>query len=208
MPHEIEYRVVGPDGTIRWVEGKGRVEYEGGRPARMTGVCMMVTRRKEAELARVTSLEEANRLKDDFLATLSHELRTPLNAILGWVQVLETGDLSSDGEHRAFDIIGRNARLQAQLIEDILDVSRIITGKLEIDRLPVRVDQLLEDSASSGVLPAADAKRFRWSGRSPRTSPRSRATRSACSRCLATCSRMRSSSRPTPASSPSLRRGG
>ncbi len=157
VPHEIEYRIVAPDGTIRWVEGKGRVEYEGGRPARMTGVCMMVSRRKEAELARVTSLEEANRLKDDFLATLSHELRTPLNAILGWVQMLETGELSSDEEQRAFDIIGRNARLQAQLIEDILDVSRIITGKLEIDRLPVRVDQLL-DHAISGVLPAADAK--------------------------------------------------
>ena len=105
---------------------------------------MMVTRRKEAELARLASAEEANRLKDEFLATLSHELRTPLNAILGWVQVLQTDGLSPERVRHAHDIIGRNARLQAQLIEDILDVSRIINGKLEIDRVPVFVDQLLD----------------------------------------------------------------
>ena len=183
VPYEVEYRIVAPDGTIRWVEGKGRVEYEDGRPVRMTGVCMMVTRRKEAELARLASAEEASRLKDEFLATLSHELRTPLNAILGWVQMLQTDGLSPDRVRQAFDIIGRNAKLQAQLIEDILDVSRIITGKLEIDRVPVRVDQLL-DTAISGVLPAADGKQIRSPGTSPPTCRRSKATRSACSRCF------------------------
>ena len=137
LPHEVEYRIVAPDGTVRWVEGKGRVEYDRGRPVRMTGVCMMVTRRKEAELARLASAEEASRLKDEFLAMLSHELRTPLNAILGWVQMLQADGLSPDRVRRAFDVIGRNARLQGQLIEDILDVSRIITGKLEIDRVPL-----------------------------------------------------------------------
>ncbi len=162
VPYEVEYRIVAPDGTVRWVEGKGRVEYEDRRPVRMAGVCMMVTRRKEAELARLESAEEASRLKDEFLATLSHELRTPLNAILGWVQMLQTDGLSPDRVRRAFDIIGRNARLQAQLIEDILDVSRIITGKLDIDRLPVRVDQLL-DTAMSGVQPAADGKQIQLS---------------------------------------------
>jgi PAS domain S-box-containing protein len=162
VPHEVEYRIVAPDGTVRWVEGKGRVEYNGGRPVRMTGVCMMVTRRKEAELARLTSAEEASRLKDEFLATLSHELRTPLNAILGWVQMLQADGLSPDRVRRAFDVIGRNARLQGQLIEDILDVSRIITGKLEIDRVPLLVDQLL-DTAISGVLPAANAKQIQVS---------------------------------------------
>ena len=158
-PYEVEYRIVAPDGSIRWAEGKGRVESEDGRPVRMTGVCMMVTRRKEAELARLASAEEASRLKDEFLATLSHELRTPLNAILGWVQMLQSDGLTPDRVRRAFDIIGRNARLQAQLIEDILDVSRIITGKLEIDRVPVLVDQLL-DTVISGVLPAAGGRQI------------------------------------------------
>jgi signal transduction histidine kinase len=91
VPHDVEYRIVAPDGTVRWCEGKGRVEYEEGRPARMNGVCMIVTRRKEAELARLAAAEESSRLKDEFLATLSHELRTPLNAILGWVHMLRRG---------------------------------------------------------------------------------------------------------------------
>ena len=148
-----------PDGTIRWCEGKGRVEYENGRPARMTGVCMMVTRRKEAELARLAAAEESSRLKDEFLATLSHELRTPLNAILGWAQMLQAGELSAERAKQAIEVIGRNARLQAQLIEDILDVSRIITGKLEIDRVPVSISQVLE-TIVAGVGPSAEAKRI------------------------------------------------
>jgi PAS domain S-box-containing protein len=160
VPHDVEYRLVAPDGTMRWCEGKGRVEYEDGRPARMSGVCMMVTRRKEAELARLAAAEEASRLKDDFLATLSHELRTPLNAILGWVQMLQSGELTAVRAKQAVDVIGRNARLQGQLIEDILDVSRIITGKLEIDRAPVSIPQLVE-TVVSGIAPAADAKRIR-----------------------------------------------
>jgi PAS domain S-box-containing protein len=162
VPHDVEYRIVAPDGTIRWVEGKGRVEYEDGRPVRMTGVCMMVTRRKEAELDRLASVEDAGRLKDEFLATLSHELRTPLNAILGWVQILQADGLPPERVRHAFDIIGRNARLQAELIEDILDVSRIITGKLEIDRMPLLTEQLL-DTAINGVLPAAASKQIELS---------------------------------------------
>ena len=157
VPHDVEYRLVAPDGTIRWCEGKGRVEYEGGRPVRMSGICMMVTRRKEAELARLAAAEESNRLKDEFLATLSHELRTPLNAILGWVTMLQGGELPAARARQAVEVIGRNARLQAQLIEDILDVSRIITGQLGIERAPVSVPQLLE-TAIAGIGPAADAK--------------------------------------------------
>jgi PAS domain S-box-containing protein len=159
VPHDVEYRIVAPDGTVRWCEGKGRVEYQEGRPVGMSGVCMMVTRRKEAELARLAAAEESSRLKDEFLATLSHELRTPLNAILGWVQMLHNGELSASRSRHAIDVIGRNAKLQAQLIEDILDVSRIISGKLEIERAPVSVPQLLE-MVVAGVAPAADAKRI------------------------------------------------
>lgn len=159
VPHDVEYRIVAPDGTVRWVEGKGRVEYDQGRPSRMTGVCMMVTRRKEAEQARLEAAEEASRLKDDFLATLSHELRTPLGAILGWVQVVQSGEPSPDRVRQAIDVIGRNARHQARLIEDILDVSRIITGKFEIAREPVEMLPLL-DTVIGSVHPLAAAKRI------------------------------------------------
>jgi PAS domain S-box-containing protein len=158
-PHDVEYRLVAPDGTIRWCEGKGRVEYHGDRAVSMSGVCMMVTRRKEAELARLAAAEDASKLKDEFLATLSHELRTPLNAILGWVQMLVSGQLSHERARQAIDVIGRNARLQQQLIEDILDVSRIITGKLQIERIPVAVPPLL-DTVIAGAAPVADAKQI------------------------------------------------
>ena len=101
--------------------------------------------------------EEANRTKDEFLATLSHELRTPLNAILGWVQVLRSGKLDSTAAARALETIERNARVQAQLIADLLDVSRIITGKLRLDFKPVDLRRII-DAALDSVRPAADAK--------------------------------------------------
>jgi nitrogen-specific signal transduction histidine kinase/GAF domain-containing protein len=159
VPHDVEYRIVGPDGDVQWVEGKGQVEYEDGLPIRMTGVCVVVTRRKEAELAKLAAAEDANRLKDEFLATLSHELRTPLHAVIGWVQLLQSGHLPPDRVHQAVDVIGRNAALQAQLIEDILDVSRIVAGKIELDRRPVIVPRVMDDVVA-GLLPAAEAKRI------------------------------------------------
>jgi PAS domain S-box-containing protein len=157
--HDVEYRLIAPDGTERWVEGKALVERDGGRAVRMSGICMIVTPRKEAEHARLASAEEASRLKDDFLATLSHELRTPLNAILGWVQMLLAGTLPADRSRQAIDIIGRNAKAQAQLIEDILDISRIITGKLEIETQLVSVPHLM-DGVVGAALPAARAKQI------------------------------------------------
>jgi signal transduction histidine kinase/CheY-like chemotaxis protein len=163
-PYEIEYRIVTPDGSVKWLEGKGQVEYEGGRPARLSGVCRDVTPRKEAEIARLTAADDASRLKDEFLATLSHELRTPLNAILGWVQILQTSELSPERVRHAIDVIARNGKLQAQLIEDILDISRIISGKLNIERSTVRVHGLV-DSAVAAVLPAAHEKQIRMTQR-------------------------------------------
>jgi PAS domain S-box-containing protein len=158
-PHDVEYRIVTPNGVVQWVEGKGRVEYEHGRPARMTGVCLLVTKRKEAELARLASAEEANQLKDEFLATLSHELRTPLNAILGWTQMLQSDGLPPERIRPAIDVISRNARLQAQLIEDILDVSRIIRGKLDIERRRVYLAPVI-DTVLSGLIPSAAARQI------------------------------------------------
>lgn len=160
VPYEVEYRIVAPDGTIRWVEGKGRVECWPGRPARMTGVCMMISRRKEAELARLTAAEDASRLKDEFLGTLSHELRSPLNAIVGWVQMLQQGTIgSAERVRQAIDVIGRNAKLQTQLIEDILDVTRIAAGKLEVERRPMLIPPLV-DAVLADLVPAVEAKQI------------------------------------------------
>jgi signal transduction histidine kinase len=109
------------------------------------------------EQAARRQAEEANRIKDEFLATLSHELRTPLNAILGWAQVLRLGKVDAPTTERALEAVERNARAQAQLISDLLDVSRIITGKLRLELRPVELSRILE-AALDSVRPAADAK--------------------------------------------------
>ena len=105
--------------------------------------------------------QEASRLKDEFLATVSHELRTPLTAILGWSHMLRTtGQFGDDTSVKALETIERNARSQSQLIDDLLDVSRIITGKLRIDVRPVDPNSFIE-AAVEAVRPAAEAKGVR-----------------------------------------------
>jgi signal transduction histidine kinase len=101
--------------------------------------------------------ESANRLKDEFLATLSHELRTPLNAILGWTSMLTRGQVESTRLPRVFEALDRNAQAQAQLIADVLDVSRIITGKLQLEITVADVCDLVARAADA-VRPAAYAK--------------------------------------------------
>ena len=104
--------------------------------------------------------EESSRLKEEFLATISHELRTPLSAILGWTRMLRLGQLSAEDHAKALDTIERNARAQAQLIDDLLDVSRIITGKLRMDVRPSDPNSFI-DAAVEAVRPAAEAKGVR-----------------------------------------------
>jgi PAS domain S-box-containing protein len=111
------------------------------------------------QMARARA-EEASRLKDDFLATVSHELRTPLNAILGWAHLLQMGTLDAERARHAIDVIERNAHTQAQVIEDILDVSRIITGKLRLDVQTIMPVTAVE-AALESVRPAAEAKGVR-----------------------------------------------
>ena len=111
----------------------------------------------EAEREARAAAESANRTKDDFLATLSHELRTPLNAILGWSQLLKMGGMEPDEFSHALDTIERNARVQAQLVEDLLDLSRIITGKLKLQAQPVDLPFTI-DAAIDSVRPTATAK--------------------------------------------------
>ena len=106
---------------------------------------------------RNTELSRANRLKDEFLATLSHELRTPLNAILGWIRILRSTDLPPNTRARALESIERNAALQARLIEDLLEVSRIVTGKLHLQTQRTDLAAIV-DAAVEIVQPAAAAK--------------------------------------------------
>ena len=111
------------------------------------------------QLARAEA-EAANRLKDEFLATVSHELRTPMTAILGWTHVLRGGRLGAAEATRALDTVERNARVQNQLIEDLLDMSRIITGKLRLDARPLDPRTFI-GAAVESVRPAAEAKGVR-----------------------------------------------
>ncbi len=111
----------------------------------------------EREQAARASAESVNRMKDEFLATLSHELRTPLNAIMGWAHLLTSGKADAAMTQRALSVIQNNALAQSQLIEDILDVSRIIGGKLRLNLTSVRLVEIVE-AALDSVAPAADAK--------------------------------------------------
>ena len=120
---------------------------------------------------RTAELVEAGRMKDEFLATLSHELRTPLNSILGWAVLVQQGQLSEDREDKAMEAIERNARVQARLIEDLLDVSRIISGKFTLDSSPVVLNQIVE-GAIEIIRPAAEAKETQIEVERPSTSVR------------------------------------
>lgn len=126
-----------------------------------------ITERKRAEKEREQLLireqasraqaQEANRIKDEFLSTVSHELRTPLNAMLGWVQMLRSGKLNEAAVARALEVIERNARSQNQLIEDLLDVSRIISGKMRLNVRPIELAPIINGAIDSVRL-AAEAK--------------------------------------------------
>jgi PAS domain S-box-containing protein len=140
-----------PDGIITGWIGTA-TDIENFKRAQDAHAELAVKEREAREAA-----EAANRAKDEFLATLSHELRTPLNAMVGWTQMLRSRTLSADKEQKALETIERNARAQAELIEDILDVSRIIAGKLRIEIHPVDLPSIV-DVAVDAVRPAAEAK--------------------------------------------------
>lgn len=111
----------------------------------------------DAERTARVEAERTGRLKDEFLANLSHELRTPINAILGWSQLVKPGESSVAEIAEAMTVIQRNARLQAQLINDLLDMSRVISGKMRLDAQRVELPTIIEDVLES-VRPAAIAK--------------------------------------------------
>lgn len=162
------FRWLTKDGQEVWVEAQSVVVCsEEGEPIGMRGVTMDITAQVKAEAARADMLrteqearaqsEAVSRLKDEFLATVSHELRTPLNAVVGWSRLLRSGQLDEEGKAHALAAIDRNAWSQKQIIEDMLDVSRIITGRLRLQQRPVELLPVLH-AALDVVRPAADAK--------------------------------------------------
>ena len=159
----VEFRFRHASGEWRWMEGRGRAVYAAAdTPLHLYGLGIDVTERKRAELAlrdAKAAAESANQLKDQFLATLSHELRTPLNAILGYACMLRMDSIAPEKRQHAIEVIERNAVAQNRLIEDLLDMSRITTGKVRLDPTPISVVSVLRE-ALEGVKPAADAKRI------------------------------------------------
>jgi PAS domain S-box-containing protein len=166
--YEIDFRYRTVSGKPGWMSDRGRAFYDSdGKPYRLAGLGWDITERKRAEEERErlinaehaarTEAEEANCIKDEFLATLSHELRTPLTAILGWLAMLRRDGLDPATTSHALETVERNARAQAQLIEDLVDVSRIAGGKLNLEVKPVDLRPVI-DAAVDIVRPAANAK--------------------------------------------------
>ena len=157
-PFDMEFPLRrGADGAFRWFLTRVvPLRDSNGNIVRWFGTNTDIEEFRQTRL----QAEQANRLKDEFLATLSHELRTPLNAILGWSKMLQTNNLGEDEAKKAIATIERNARSQNQLIEDLLDVSRIITGKLRLDIRAVDLPNVIT-AAIDVVRPAAEAKNIR-----------------------------------------------
>lgn len=153
--------------TLRWVHLRSSpMLCDKGEVIGYVGTLEDISDRKQAEAERSKLIyeqaaraeaESANRMKDEFLAVLSHELRTPLNSILGWAGLLRTRKFDEKTVAKALETIERNAKSQAQLIEDILDISRIIQGKLRLHLCPVNLIPIIE-AAINAVRPAAEAK--------------------------------------------------
>lgn len=168
---EVEYRVLNKSGEWRWLCGRETVftRNSDGLPSQIIGTALDITKRKQVERERTELLEKekvaraaaeaANNAKDEFVAMVSHDLGNPLNAILGWTALLRTRKLDDDIVDRAIAIIERNARFQATLVADLLDMSRIIRGKLKLEMEPVNLVAIVE-TAIETAFPGAKAKQI------------------------------------------------
>lgn len=167
-PITVEYRFRHKDGSVRWISDSltsRRAEAQDTWIVTMVGIDITARKQLEDERAHLLAqerlarkaAENANRIKDEFLAVLSHELRSPLNPILGWAKLLRTTQLSEAKTAYALETIERNARLQSQLIDDLLDVSRILRGKLVLHSLPTSLTAVIQDALET-VRSVGDAK--------------------------------------------------
>ncbi len=177
-PFDMEFPLKGADGTFRWFLTRVQpFRDDAGRVLHWFGTNTDIERLRQSEEAVRAAAEERERLfqaeraarseaerqsrmKDEFLATLSHELRTPLNAILGWSQILGRGDTAAAQVRDGLAVIERNARVQTRIIEDLLDMSRIVSGKIRLDVQRIDLLSVIEGAIES-VRPAADAKGIR-----------------------------------------------
>jgi len=156
------------DGTEVSIDDSGApIKDSAGKTIGAVVIFRDITERRRAEKERSQLLageqaareraEEASRAKDEFVAMISHEIRSPLTAILGWAQLLRRGTFDESQRKQAVETIERNARTQVQLVEDLLDISRVITGKLRLNVRPVEITQIIE-AALHSIRPAVDAK--------------------------------------------------
>lgn len=153
VAYAFDMRIVLNDGSIRYLDSRGEPVFnEQGQVIKLIGTSLDITERKQTELAlqqAKEAAETASQLKDEFLTILSHELRSPLNPILAWAQVLRSRKLNEATTDRALETIERNAKLQTQLIEDLLDMSRILQGKLSLNIKPVNLVFIIKNSVET-----------------------------------------------------------
>lgn len=163
-PFDIEYRLIGKDKEIHWVRGRGRAVFdELGRPTRMSGSNMDMTQIKRAEervIQAKEAAEKANQAKSEFLSSMSHELRTPLNAILGYAQLFEYDLNLTQQQMTNMREIRKAGDHLLQLINDVLDLAKIESGKMTVSLEPVLVSRIIND-AFTLVQPQADARGIR-----------------------------------------------
>lgn len=165
-PYEEDYRVMQGDGSIRWMTARGRVEFDaGGRPLRMPGVLVDVTQRKLLEDA----LREADRRKDEFLATLAHELRNPLAPIRNSLEILKMPRVDAATVQRSRAMIERQIHHLVRLVDDLLDVSRVMRGKIALRREPVELANVVARAVET-VQPLIDVQGHRLELSVPRES--------------------------------------
>jgi PAS domain S-box-containing protein len=170
-----EFRVVWQDGTVHWLLSVGRCFCnESGEVEKISGICLDITEHQEMqeqrhqlfllEQAARMKAEAANRMKDEFLSVLTHEIRTPLNSVLGWLKLLQTRPLDVERTAQGLEALGRSAQTQAQILEDLLDMARLVQGNLQLQIHQTDLQSITE-AAIAVICPAAKAKQIHISTR-------------------------------------------